>query len=142
MLAIVRTRIIHGAAHHATGTTGRMIAAERTILPKLAASIALRVIAAVGAGIRRSTADLAAATASGVLPLVSTILFQFATGVALGMLAIVRTRIDPRTTDLATGLARGMITAIRAIGLLLQTLPAHRLLRAQAQRRQKQEATG
>ena len=74
-----------------------------------------------------------------MLALVSTILFQFAAGVALGMLAIVRTGIDPRTTDLATGLARGMITAIRAIGFLLEALPAHRLLRAQTQRQQEQE---
>ena len=104
--------------------------------------LGVRVIAAVGTGIRRSTADLAAATASGMLSLVGTILFQFATGVAFGMLAIVRTGIDPRTTDLATGLARRMITAIRAIGFLLEALPAHRLLGAQAQRRQKQQATG
>ena len=77
-----------------------------------------------------------------MLALVSTILLQFAADVALGVLAAVGTGIALGATDLAAGLARGMITAIRAIGFLLEALPAHRLLRAQAQRRQKQEATG
>ena len=77
-----------------------------------------------------------------MIALVGTILFQFAASVTLRMLTIVRTGIDPRTTNFATGLTRRMITAIRAIGFLLEALPAHRLLRAQAQRRQKQEAAG
>ena len=76
----------------------------------------------------------------GMFPLVSTILFQLAASVALGMLAAVGTGGHPRTTKLAAGLALGMIAAIRAIGFLLVALPAHRLLCAQTQRHQKQEA--
>ena len=76
----------------------------------------------------------------GWLPLVSTILFQFAADAALGVLAAVGTGIVLGATDLAAGLARRMIAAIRAIGFLLEALPAHRFLCAQAQRQQKQEA--
>ena len=86
--------------------------------------------------------QLAASTASGMLSLVGTILFQFATDIAVRVLATIGTGIVLGATDLAAGLARRMITAIRAIGFLLEALPAHRLLRAQAQRRQKQEAAG
>ena len=84
--------------------------------------------------------QLTASVASGMLPLVSTILFQFAADVALRVLAAVGTGIVLGTTDLAAGLARRMITAIRAIGFLLEALPAHRLLCAQTQRQQKQKA--
>ena len=84
--------------------------------------------------------QLTANVASGMLPLVSTILLQFATDIALRVLAAVGTGIALGATDLAAGLARRMITAIRAIGFLLEALPTHRLLRAQAQRQQKQEA--
>ena len=73
---------------------------------------------------------------------VSTILLQFAADIALGVLAIVRTGIYLRSADLATGLTRRMLAVIRTKGILLEALPAHRLLRAQTQRRQKQEAAG
>ena len=87
----------------------------RTILPKFAAGIAL-----------------------GMIAFVSTILFQFAAGVALRVLASVGTGIVLGATDPTAGLTHGMITAIRAIGFLLEALPTHWLLRAQAQRQQKQ----
>ena len=85
---------------------------------------------------------LTTSVALGMLALVGTILFQFAADTTLGVLAAVGTGIVLGATDLAAGLARRMITAIRAIGFLLEALPAHRLLGAQAQRRQKQQATG
>ena len=94
-----------------------MITSVRTILPKFAAGIAL-----------------------GMIAFVSTILLQFAASIALGMIASVGTGIILRTADPTAGLTRGMITAIRAIGFLLEALPAYRLLCAQAQRQQKQEA--
>ena len=76
----------------------------------------------------------------GMFPLVSTILFQLAASVALGMLAAVGAGVHPRTAKLAAGLALGMIAAIWAQGFLLVALPAYRLLCAQAQRQQEQEA--
>ena len=84
--------------------------------------------------------QLTTSVALGMIAFVSTIFFQFAAGVALGMIASVGTGIVLGTTDPTAGLARRMITAIRAIGFLLEALPAHRLLCAQTQRQQKQEA--
>ena len=52
MVAAVGAGIILGTTHLSTGAASGMIAAVRAILPKLAASIALRMIAAVGTGIR------------------------------------------------------------------------------------------
>ena len=115
MPAIIGTGIVLSATDLTTGAASGMMTAVRTILPKFAAGVALGMIALVGA-----------------------ILFQFAADAALGVLAAVGTGIVLGATDPTAGLTRRMITAIRAIGFLLQTLPAHRLLRAQAQRRQKQ----
>ena len=84
--------------------------------------------------------QLTANVASGMLPPVSTIFFQLAADITLRVIAAVGTGILLRATDLSAGLACRMITAIRAIGFLLEALPAHRLLCAQAQRQQKQEA--
>ena len=84
--------------------------------------------------------QLTTSVALGMIALVGAILFQFAADTALGVLAAVGTGIVLGATDLAAGLARRMITAIRAIGFLLEALPTHRLLCAQTQRQQKQEA--
>ena len=84
--------------------------------------------------------QLTTSVALGMIALVGAILFQFAADTALGVLAAVGTGVVLGATDLAAGLARRMITAIRAIGFLLEALPTHRLLCAQAQRQQKQEA--
>ena len=65
-----------------------------------------------------------------MIAFVGTIFFQLAAGVALRVLAAVGTGIALGATDPTAGLARRMITAIRAIGFLLEALPAHRLLRA------------
>ena len=84
--------------------------------------------------------QLTTSVALGMIAFVSTIFFQFAADTTLGVLAAVGTGIVLGATYLAAGLARRMITAIRAIGFLLEALPAHRLLCAQTQRQQKQEA--
>ena len=117
MITAVGTGIVLSAADLTAGAASGMITSVRTILPKFAAGIAL-----------------------GMIAFVSTIFFQFAAGVALRVLAVVGTGIVLGATDLAAGLARRMITAIRAIGFLLEALAAHRLLCAQTQRQQKQEA--
>ena len=107
MPAIIGTGIVLSAANLTAGAASGMITSVRTILPKFAAGIALR-----------------------VLTLVGTIFFQFSADTALGVLAAVGTGIALGATDPTAGLARRMITAIRAIGFLLEALPAHRLLRA------------
>ena len=117
MITAVGTGIVLSAADLTAGAASGMITAVRTILPKFAAGIALR-----------------------VLTLVGTIFFQFSADTALGVLAAIGAGVVLGTTDPAAGLARRMITAIRAIGFLLEALPAHRLLCAQTQRQQEQEA--
>ena len=97
-------------------------------------------ITSVGTWIILRTADPTATAASGMITAVRTILPKFAAGVALRVLASVGTGIVLGATDPTAGLTRGMITAIRAIGFLLEALAAHRLLCAQAQRQQEQEA--
>ena len=116
--------------------TFRVIATILAILHHLAANGTQGMVAPVGT----TLFQFAASRTFRMISLVSTIFFQFAADTTLGVLAAVGAGIVLGATDLAAGLARGMITAIRAIGFLLEALAAHRLLCAQAQRQQKQEA--
>ena len=136
MLAIVRTSIRQSTTQLAAGRTLGMDSPICAILHHLTANGTQGMVAPVGT----TLFQFAASRTFRMLPLVSTILFQFAADAALGVLAAVGTGVHPRTTKLAASLALGMIAAIWAQGLLLVALPAHRLLCAQAQRQQKQEA--
>ena len=132
MLAIVRTGIRRSTTQLAAGRTLGMTASICAIFLQLTASGTLGMTAIIGTGIRRSTTQLAAGRTLGMVASKCAILFQLTTSVALGMLAAVGAGVHLRTTKLAAGLALGMIAAIRAQGLLLVALPAHRLLCAQA----------
>ena len=117
-----------------------MVASICAIILHLTTSVALGMTAIIRTGIRRSTTQLATGRTLGMVAPICAILLQLTTSVTLGVLAAVGTGVHPRTAKLAAGLALGMIAAIRAQGFLLVALPAYRLLCAQAQRQQKQEA--
>ena len=116
--------------------TFRVIATILAILHHLAANGTQGMVAPVGT----TLFQFAASRTFRMIPLVGTILLQFAADTTLRVLASVGTGIVLGATDPTAGLTRGMITAIRAIGFLLEALPAHRLLRTQTQRHQKEEA--